>query len=109
MNALRDGAVRRGSGRSDRSGDGLSAGATRRKAGRRLAVVAHRAYALHNRRMGTAMTETTNQFKKAPKRKKEKARSVSVSPEMRQAYADLIKQKEEREEYAKHLPSEKGR
>jgi hypothetical protein len=55
------------------------------------------------------MAETTNQFKKAPKRKKEKARSVTVSPEMRRAYADLIKQKEEREEYAKHLPSEKGR
>lgn len=52
------------------------------------------------------MTESNNQFKKAPKRKKEKARSVSVSPEMRQAYADLIKQKEEREDYAKHLPAE---
>ena len=34
---------------------------------------------------------------------------VSVSPEMRQAYADLIKEREEREEYAKHLPSEEGR
>jgi len=56
------------------------------------------------------MTETANQFKKAPKRKKEKTRSVSVSPEMRQAYADLIKQKEEREEYAKHLPgNDRGR
>ncbi|SFG26033.1 hypothetical protein SAMN05192565_10151 [Methylobacterium gossipiicola] len=56
------------------------------------------------------MTETANQFKKAPKRKKEKTRSVSVSPEMRQAYADLIKQKEEREAYAQHLPgNDKGR
>lgn len=52
------------------------------------------------------MTESSNQFKKAPKRKKEKARSVSVSPEMRQAYAELIKQKEEREDYAKHLPAD---
>ncbi len=55
------------------------------------------------------MNDTANQFKKAPKRKKEKARSVAVSPEMRQAYADLIKAREEREEYAKHLPAEKGR
>ena len=55
------------------------------------------------------MTDTADQFKKAPKRKKEKARSVSVSPEMRQAYADLIKQREEREEYAKHLPADAGK
>jgi hypothetical protein len=55
------------------------------------------------------MSEPSNTFKKAPKRKKEKARSVSVSPEMRQAYADLIKEREEREAYAKHLPSEEGR
>ena len=56
------------------------------------------------------MTETNNQFKKAPKRKKEKARVVSVSPEMRQAYADLIKEREAREDYAKHLPaSDRGR
>lgn len=52
------------------------------------------------------MNDTANQFKKAPKRKTEKARRVSVSPEMRQAYGDLIKQREEREEYAKHLPAE---
>lgn len=51
------------------------------------------------------MTETSNQFKKAPKRKKEKARVVSVSPEMRQAYADLIKERESREAYTKHLPA----
>ncbi|KQO45882.1 hypothetical protein ASF34_03740 [Methylobacterium sp. Leaf106] len=56
-----------------------------------------------------AMNETANQFKKAPKRKKEKARSVSVSPEMRQAYADLIKEREEREAYAQHLPAEGGK
>lgn len=56
------------------------------------------------------MTETSNQFKKAPKRKKEKARTVSVSPEMRQAYADMIKEREVREDYAKHLPaSDKAR
>ncbi len=57
----------------------------------------------------SAVADTANQFKKAPKRKKEKARSVSVSPEMRRAYDELIKQREEREEYAKHLPPEAKR
>jgi hypothetical protein len=77
----------------------------------RLANVAGLAYAEATRPIrNQPMTETANQFKKAPKRKKEKTRSVSVSPEMRQAYADLIKQKEEREDYAKHLPgNDKGR
>ncbi len=46
-----------------------------------------------------------NTFKKAPKRKGDKGRRVSVSPEMRQAYADLIKERQERDEsYARHLP-----
>jgi hypothetical protein len=77
----------------------------------RLANVVGVAYAAPTRTIrNQPMTETANQFKKAPKRKKEKIRSVQVSPEMRQAYADLIKQKEEREDYAKHLPSnDKGR
>jgi hypothetical protein len=55
------------------------------------------------------MTETANQFKKAPKRKKEKTRSVSVSPEMRQVYADLIKDREAKENYNKHLPANDSR
>ncbi|WP_187275475.1 hypothetical protein [Methylobacterium sp. WL6] len=51
------------------------------------------------------MRETSNTFKKAPKRKKEKARTVSVSPEMRQAYADLITEKATKQEsYGRHLP-----
>lgn len=51
-------------------------------------------------------------FKKAPRRKGDKGRRVSVSPEMRQAYADLIKQRQEQEEtYKRHLPQDppKGR
>ena len=58
------------------------------------------------------MAEPTNTFKKAPKRKPTKGKSVSVSPEMRQAYADLIRQRQEKEEtYGRHLPSSetKGR
>ena len=58
------------------------------------------------------MAEPTNTFKKAPKRKPAKGKSVSVSPEMRQAYADLIRQRQEKEEtYGRHLPASetKGR
>ncbi|MGU3540288.1 hypothetical protein [Methylobacterium sp. A54F] len=51
------------------------------------------------------MAEPTNTFKKAPKRKPSKGRSVAVSPEARQAYADLIKERAEKQEsYARHLP-----
>ena len=51
-----------------------------------------------------------NTFKKAPKRKPMKGRSVAVSPEMRQAYADLIKQKEAKQEtYDRHLPQDETR
>ncbi|WP_375465394.1 hypothetical protein [uncultured Methylobacterium sp.] len=51
------------------------------------------------------MSETKTTFQKAPKRKKEKARTVSVSPEMRQAYADLITERATKQEtYGRHLP-----
>ena len=50
------------------------------------------------------MAETSDTFKKAPKRKPSKGKSVAVSPEMRQAYADLIKQRAEKQEsYERHL------
>lgn len=50
------------------------------------------------------MSETNKTFKKAPKRKAEKARTVTVSPEMRQAYADLITEKATKQEaYGRHL------
>ena len=56
------------------------------------------------------MAGDDNTFKKAPKRKPMKGKSVAVSPEMRQAYADLIKEREAKQEtYARHLPQDETR
>jgi hypothetical protein len=56
------------------------------------------------------MSDTSNTFKKAPKRKPSKGKSVSVSPEMRQAYADLIRERAEKQEaYGRHLPQDETR
>ena len=58
------------------------------------------------------MAETSNTFKKAPKRKGDKGRRVTMSPEAKQAYADLItKRGEQQETYKRHLPQNetKGR
>ena len=58
------------------------------------------------------MAETSDTFKKAPKRKGDKGRRVTLSPEAKQAYADLITKRQEQEEtYKRHLPSDppKGR
>ncbi|MGH1590705.1 hypothetical protein ACRBEV_23060 [Methylobacterium phyllosphaerae] len=56
------------------------------------------------------MSETSNTFKKAPKRKPVKGKSISVSPEMRQAYADLIQERAEKQEaYGRHLPQDETR
>ncbi|MEH3117438.1 MAG: hypothetical protein PGN25_07485 [Methylorubrum populi] len=56
------------------------------------------------------MAETSDTFKKAPKRKPSKGKSVAVSPEMRQAYADLIRQREEKEQaYGRHLRQDEPR
>ncbi len=56
------------------------------------------------------MTDASNTFKKAPKRKAAKGKSVSVSPEMRQAYADLIRERAEKQEvYGRHLPQDETR
>jgi hypothetical protein len=53
---------------------------------------------------GAAVVETSGQFKKAPRRKKEPAKSVRVSPEMRKAYEDEIQARAERERsYLQHL------
>lgn len=50
------------------------------------------------------MVETSGQFKKAPRRKKEPAKSVRISPEMRKAYEDEIQARAERERsYLQHL------
>ena len=56
------------------------------------------------------MSESTDTFKKAPRRKAAKGRSVSVSPEARQAYADLLREREAKQEtYGRHLPPEDGK
>ena len=53
---------------------------------------------------------TSKQFTKAPRRKGERGRSISVSPEARQAYEDEIKARAERENYLRHLADrDKGR
>lgn len=56
------------------------------------------------------MSETGDTFKKAPKRKPSKGKSIAVSPEMREAYAELIRQRTEKEEaYGRHLPQDEPR
>jgi hypothetical protein len=50
------------------------------------------------------MTET-NQFKKQPRRKSDRGKSVAVTPEMRRIYEEQIRQKAEREAYEQHLPN----
>lgn len=56
------------------------------------------------------MSETGDTFKKAPKRKPSKGKSIAVSPEMRQAYAELIRERAEKQEaYNRHLPQDETR
>jgi hypothetical protein len=56
------------------------------------------------------MAETGDSFKKAPKRKPSKGKSIAVSPEMREAYAEMIRQRAEKEEvYGRHLPQDETR
>ncbi|MCJ2026270.1 hypothetical protein [Methylobacterium sp. J-067] len=56
------------------------------------------------------MSEIGDTFKKAPKRKPSKGKSISVSPEMREAYAEMIRQRAEKEEvYGRHLPQDETR
>ncbi len=58
------------------------------------------------------MAGTSDTFKKAPKRKGDKGRRVTLSPEARAAYEAVIKERQEQEEtYKRHLPSDppKGR
>ncbi len=51
------------------------------------------------------MSEPPDKFKKQPRRKADRGRSIAVSPEARQAYEDAIKQQTERDAYERHLPS----
>lgn len=52
------------------------------------------------------MSESTDRFKRAPKRKTAQARTLTVSPEAKAAYEKLIREKEERESYARNLPAD---
>lgn len=54
---------------------------------------------------GAAVVDTSNQFKKQPRRASDKGKRVAISPEARQAYEDKIRALEERERtYTRHLP-----
>ena len=51
------------------------------------------------------MPEPTDQFKRAPKRKPSRGKHVTLSPEAKKAYAELIEERVARERsYAQHLP-----
>ena len=57
------------------------------------------------------MPESTDQFKRAPKRKPSRGKHVTMSAEDKAAYAKLIEERVAREKsYAQHLPgNDKGR
>jgi len=56
------------------------------------------------------MAEPPDTFRRAPKRKSEKAKRVSMSPEAKQAYELLMKERDEREKaYNRHLPPDSNR
>jgi hypothetical protein len=51
------------------------------------------------------MPESSDQFKRAPKRKPSKGKHVALSAEAKAAYAKLIEERVEREKaYGRHLP-----
>jgi hypothetical protein len=51
------------------------------------------------------MPESSDQFKRAPKRKPAKGKHVTMSAEDKAAYAKLIEERVEREKaYGRHLP-----
>ena len=51
------------------------------------------------------MTNTPDQFTRAPRRKPSKGKRVAISAEAKEAYAALIEERVKREEtYGRHLP-----
>ena len=51
------------------------------------------------------MPESSDQFKRAPKRKPSKGKHVAMSEDAKAAYAKLIEERVEREKaYGRHLP-----
>ena len=55
------------------------------------------------------MVESSKQFTKAPRRKKEPAKRVVLSPEARKAYEDEIKARAEHEAYLSKLGNREPR
>ena len=56
------------------------------------------------------MSDATNQFKKTPRKKAPRGRSVVMSPEAKQAYADLMNERAAKElSYGQHLPPDMKR
>ena len=54
----------------------------------------------------TRRMSEAEQFKKAPRRKGDRGRNVKLSPEAKQAYADLINERiKSHNDYGKHLPA----
>lgn len=52
------------------------------------------------------MVDTPDQFKRKPRQKKAPGKRVTISPEAKQAYEDLLRDRDERERtYAQFLPS----
>jgi hypothetical protein len=51
-----------------------------------------------------------DQFRRAPKRKAERAKTVSMSPEAKRAYEEMMRERDERDKnYTRHLPPESTR
>ena len=56
------------------------------------------------------MAEPPDTFKRAPKRKAVRGKHVSMSPEAKKAYEQLMKERDEREKtYSRHLPPDSTR
>lgn len=56
------------------------------------------------------MADARQQFKTSPRRKGDRGKTVTLSPEARQAYADVMNERVKRhEDYAKHLPATLGK
>ena len=53
-----------------------------------------------------SLSDANDQFRKAPRRKGDRGRTVKVSAETKQAYADLINERlKSHDQYGKHLPA----
>ncbi len=56
------------------------------------------------------MSAPPDQFKRAPKRKAAKARSVTMTPDARRALEEMMRERDEREKaYNRHLPPDSTR